>query len=215
MKANLCMRWLFVALFGILFGLLPAVSPLGSDTCLEPSPSAKAGGDPYGPLTVRDLTRPELEQTRALLQSLRGDWIGKGGTLRCKSLEDPLDHEQARYTLRGRVNTDHFGNLVVTADLYDIDQKISHQEIFRLYLKDRRLRHEDNGGAGDVELKLLSAHQIQFLWRVVIPAGQTPGSTRKEYDITLTGDSEAFSIVRIIYTQAKFSSRSTWHFKRR
>lgn len=209
------MRWIFVALFSVLFGLLPAVSPLGSDTCLEPSPSAKAGSDPYGPLTVRDLTRSELEQTRALLQSLRGDWIGKGDALRCKSLEDPLDHERIRYTLRGRVNTDHFGNLVVTADLYDIDQKISHQEIFRLYLKDRRLRHEDNGGAGDVELKLLDAHQIQFLWRVVIPAGQTPGSTRKEYDITLTGDSEAFSIVQIIYTQARFSSRYTWHFKRR
>jgi hypothetical protein len=84
-----------------------------------------------------------------------------------------------------------------------------------LYLKDRRLRHEDNGGAGDVELKLLSADKIKFLWRVVIPAGRTPGSTRKEYDITLTGDSEAFSIVRIIYTQAKFSSRHSWHFKRR
>jgi hypothetical protein len=209
------MRWLFVALFSTLFGLLPAVPLLGSDTCLEPSPSAKAGGDPFGPLSVRDLTRFELEQARALLQSLRGDWIGTGDALRCKSLENPLDHEKTWYTLRGRVNTDHFGNLVVSADLYDIDQKISHQEIFRLYLKDRRLRHEDNGGAGDVELKLLSANQIQFLWRVVIPAGQTPGSTRKEYDITLTGDSEAFSIVRIVYTQAKFSSRSTWHFKRR
>jgi hypothetical protein len=209
------MRWIFVALFSTLFGLLPAVSSLGADRCLEPSPSAKAGRDPYGPLTVRDLTRSELEQIRALLQSLRGDWIGKGDALRCKSLKDPLDHEKARYTLRGRVNTDHFGNLVVTAELYDIDQKISHQEIFRLYLKDRRLRHEDNGGAGDIELKLLAAHQIQFLWRVVIPAGKTPGSTRKEYDITLTGDSEAFSIVRIIYTQARFSSRSTWHFNRR
>lgn len=209
------MRWRFIALFSVLFGLLPAVSSLGSDTCLEPSPSAKAGSDPYGPLTIRDLTRSELEQTRALLQSLRGDWIGKGDALRCKSLEDPLDHERTRFTLRGRVDTDHFGNLVVTADFYDIDQKISHQEIFRLYLKDRRLRHEDNGGAGDVELKLLSDHQIQFLWRVVIPAGATPGSTRKEYDITLTGDGEAFSIVRIIYTQAKFSSRSTWYFKRR
>ncbi len=209
------MRWVFVALFSILYGLLPAVSPLESDTCLEPSPSAKSGGDPYGPLTIRDLTRSELEQTRALLQSLRGDWIGTGDALRCTSLEDPLDQERVRYTLRGRVNTDHFGNLVVRADLYDIDQKISHQEIFRLYLKDHRLRHEDNGGAGEVELKLLSAHQIQFIRRVVIPAGETPGSTRKEYDITLTGDGEAFSIVRIIYTQAKFSSRSTWHFKRR
>lgn len=209
------MRWVFVALFSILYGLLPAVSPLGADTCLEPSPSAKAGSDPYGPLTIRDLTRSELEQTRALLQSLRGDWIGTGDALRCTSLEDPLDHERVRYTLRGRVNTDHFGNLVVRADLYDIDQKISHQEIFRLYLKDHRLRHEDNGGAGDVELKLLRAHQIQFLWRVVIPAGETPGSTRKEYDITLTGDGEAFSIVWIIYTQAKFSSKYTWHFKRR
>jgi hypothetical protein len=209
------MRWISVVLLSTLFGILPAASPLGSDTCLEPSPSAKAGSDPYGPLTVRDLTRSELEQTKALLQSLRGDWIGKGDALRCKSLEDPLDHERARYTLRGRGNTDHFGNLVVTAELYDIDQKISHQEIFRLYLMNRRLRHEDNGGAGDVELKLLDAHQIQFRWRVVIPAGRTPGSTRKEYDITLTGDSEAFSIVRIIYTQAKLSSRSTWHFKRR
>lgn len=209
------MRWLIIALFSILFGLLPAVSPLESDTCLEPSPSAKAGDDPYGPIAVRDLTNSELEQTRALLQSLRGDWIGKGDALLCKSLKDPLDREQAQYTLSARVNTDHFGNLVVTADLYDVEQKISHQEIFRLYLKDRRLRHEDNGGAGDVELKLLSAHRVQFLWRVVIPAGETPGSTRKEYDITLTGDSEAFSIVRSIYTQAKFSSKHSWHFKRR
>ncbi len=209
------MRRLFIALFSILFGLLPAVSPLWSDTCLDTLPSAKAGRDPYGPLAVRDLSRSELEQTRALLQSLRGDWIGKGDALRCKSLKDPLDHEQAKYTLRARVNTDHFGNLVVTADLYDIDQKITHQEIFRLYLKDRRLRYENDGGAGDVELKLLTANRIHFLWRVVIPAGETPGTTRKAYDIELSGDGEAFSIVRIIYTQAKFSSRGSWHFKRR
>jgi hypothetical protein len=209
------MRLLFVALFTIFFGLLSAASTLGSDTCLEPTLSAKAGSDPYGPLTVRDLIPSEIEQTRALLQSLRGDWIGKGDALRCKSLKDPLDHEKTRYTLRARVNTDHFGNLVVTVDLYDIDLKISHQEIFRLYLKDRRLRHEDNGGYGDVELKLLSANRIRFLWRVVIPAGVTPGSIRKEYDIALSGDSEAFSIVRIIYTQAKLSSKYTWQFKRR
>ena len=209
------MRWQFVVLISILLGLSPAVSPLRSDTCLDPSPSAEAGSDPYGPLAVRDLSLSELEQTRALLQSLRGDWIGKGDALRCKSLKDPLDHERAQYTLRARIDSDHFGNLVVTVELYDIDQKISHQEIFRLYLKDHRLRHEDNGGAGDVELKQLSADRIHFIWRVVIPAGDTPGSTRKEYDITLSGDGEAFSIVRIIYTQAKLSSRYAWQFKRR
>jgi hypothetical protein len=209
------MRWLSIASFTLLLGLLSAISSLASDTCLEPSPSARAGGDPYGPLTVRDLTDSELEQTRALLQSLRGDWDGRGDALHCKSPEDPQDHEQTRYTLRARVNTDHYGNLVITVDLHDIDRKISHQEIFRLYLKDRRLRYEDNGGAGDIELKLLSARRIHFLWRVVIPAGKTSGSTRKEYDITLSGDSEAFSIGRRMYTQAKFSWGSRWYFKRR
>jgi hypothetical protein len=209
------MRRLFVVLLALFLGLLPVVSPLASDRCLEPSPSARGGSDPYGPLTVRDLTGSELEQTRALLQSLRGDWVGRGDALRCTSLENPLDHEQTRYTLRARATTDHYGNLAVTVDLYDLDQKVSHQEIFRLYLVDRRLRYEDNGGAGDIELKELAAHRIHFLWRVVIPAGATPGSTRKEYDISLSGGSEAFSIVRRIYTQAEFSSRSRWQFKRR
>jgi hypothetical protein len=209
------MRWLSIGAFILLVAVLPVQSSPASDRCLEPSPAARAGSDPYGPLTIRDLTAPELEQTRVLLQSLRGDWIGRGDALRCTSLEDPLEHEQTRYTLRARVNTDHYGNLVVTNDLYDIDRKISHQEIFRLYLKDRRLRYEDNGGAGDIELKQLSAQRIHFLWRVVIPAGQTTGSTRKEYDISLSGDSEAFSIVQRIYTQAEFSSGSRWHFKRR
>ena len=101
----------------------------------------------------------------ALLKSLRGDWIGSVEALHCKSLEDPLDREAVRYALGGRIKTDHLGNHMLTADLQDIDRRISHQEIFRLYLKDQRLRTEHDGSAGDVELKLLTANRIRFIWR--------------------------------------------------
>lgn len=199
----------------LLIGLFAPVSLLWASECLEPSPTVQAGNDPYAPVKTRNLTDSELEQTRTYLQSLRGDWIGTGDALLCKSLNDPTDAERIRYTLRARVVTDHFGNMVLRADLYNIDQKISYQETFRLYLKDHRLRHEDNGGAGDVEIKTLTGDRIRFLWRVVILAGQTQGSTRKEYDILIAGDQDAFSIVRSIYTQGKFSSRYAWHLQRR
>jgi hypothetical protein len=198
-----------------LFVLALFTSPLWADKCLDPSPTVLAGQDPYGPINARDLTKTELDQVTALIQSLRGDWIGSGEALYCKSLEDPLDREVVRYALRGRIKTDHFGNLMLTVDMQDIDQRISHQEIFRIYLKDQRLRTEHDGSAGDVELKLLSANRIRFIWRVVIPAGATPGSTRKEYDTTLAGDADNFSISRHIYTQGRLSTRYTWNFHRR
>lgn len=199
----------------MVIGFFPLISPLWASECLSPSPTVQAGKDPYAPVKARNLTDSELEQTRVCLQSLRGDWIGRGDALLCKSLNDPKDAERVRYTLRAGVDTDHFGNMVLGVDLYNIDQKISHQETFRLYLKDHRLRHEDNGGAGDVEIKTLTADRIRFLWRVVIPAGQARGSTRKEYDILIAVDRDAFSIVRSIYTQGHFSSRYAWHLQRR
>lgn len=206
-------RWLFIGICALI-GLFAPASLLWASECLAPSPTVQAGHDPYAPVASRNLTDTELEQTRKRLISLRGDWRGTGDALLCRSLRDPKDAERIRYTLRARVDTDHFGNMVVRVDLYNIDQKISHQETFRLYLKDQRLRHEDNGGAGDVEIKTLTADRIRFLWRVVLPAGSSQGSTRKEYDILIAGDQDAFSIVRSIYTQGKFSSRYTWHLQR-
>ena len=209
------MKLHFSGWIGSFIALVLFITPLWADECLDPSPTALAGEDPYGPIKARDLTQSELDQVKTLLQSLRGDWIGSGEALRCKSITNSKDKETVRYSLRGRINTDHFGNLVLTADLQDVDQRVSHQEIFRLYLKDQRFRTEHDIGAGDVELKLLAANRIRFIWRIVIPAGKSRGSTRKEYDTTLAGNADNFSITRRIYTQGKYSGGYTWQFKRR
>lgn len=199
----------------LLFFLAPLISPLWGQECLAPSPTVEAGGDPFAPVRARDLTRSEHEQVRTLLQSLRGDWIGSGEALHCKSLRDPQDKETNLYRLRARVDTDHFGNMLLTVDLHDIDQRISHQELFRLYLKDGRFRTEHDGGAGDVELKLLTANRVHFLRRVVINAGASRGSTRKEYNVMLEGDAKNFSLTRRVYTQGRFSTGEDWQFHRR
>jgi hypothetical protein len=181
--------------------------------CLSPSPTSRAGKNPYAPIVARDLSPAEQQMVRHLFKSLVGSWHGRARSFFCSSADDPSDVERDRETIRAGIRLDDDGNLCLNANFYSQRNHAGRQEVLTLYLVDHRLRIDHDTGAGDVQLIEVSAHTIAFLFRRVLPVGSS-GSLRQEYFFTLRADGDSFSIEQQLYVQGKLSSGQTWRFER-
>ena len=197
-----------------LIASLALVSISSAQQCLSPSPTTLAGGRSYDPIQDRALTADELSTLQTLLKSLNGEWRGVSDTFFCKSISDPDDVEPGHSTVKAKVRVDRYGNLLMEAELYDPENRSSHQETLRLYLNNKRLRIDHDTGAGDVELIEVGDHKIAFLYRRVTPTGKSSGSSRSETFFTLTTGERSLTIEQQIYIQAKLSSGYTWQLQR-
>ncbi|MFZ1984059.1 MAG: hypothetical protein WAU91_06575 [Desulfatitalea sp.] len=185
-----------------------------ADECLSPSPSIRAGKDPYAAIAPRELTPAEREGLTRLFKSLAGDWQGTADTFFCRSTADPADKEREHNTVRAKVEVDYNNNLALRADLFSPQRRSASQETLRFYLNNRRLRIDHDTGAGDVELQTVTDQGLTFFYRRVAPLGAFGGSARREYFVTLQAAGKGFSIEQIIYVQGKLSSGYTWRFER-
>lgn len=177
-----------------------------ADACLSPSPSIRAGKDPYGAIAPRELTPAEQEGLARLFKSLAGDWQGTVDTFFCSSTVDPADEEREHKTARAKVEVDHYGNLALWADLFSPEKRSASYETLRLYLNNRRLRIDHDTAAGDVELQTVTHQTLAFFYRRVAPSGAFGGSARREYFFTLQAEGNRFSFEQKIYVQGKLSS---------
>ena len=198
----------------LLIGLLALAPICSAQECLSPSPTTLAGGRSYDPIKDRELTPDERNTLQNLLKSLDGEWRGVSDTFFCKSISDPDDVEPRHYTIKAKARVDRYGNLLIEAELYDPENRSSHQETLRLYLNNKRLRIDHDTGAGDVELIEVSDHKIAFLYRRVNPTGKATGSSRSEYFFTLSAGERSLTIEQQLYVQAKLSSGYAWQLKR-
>lgn len=80
----------------------------------------------------------------------------------------------------------------------------------RLYLVDKKLRLDDTGGAGDVELIEVSKNRVMFLKRT----GGGPGTLKREFFISLVNGDNAFTIEKQVYTQGRFTLSRVRHYRK-
>ena len=204
-----CPKWILT-----LMASLAMVSISPAQQCLSPSPTTLAGGRSYDPIRDRELTREELATLQTLFKSLNGEWRGVSDTFFCKSISDPDDVEPGHFTIKASVRVDRYGNLLMEAELYDPENRSSHQKTLRLYLNNKLLRIDHDTGAGDVELIEVGNHKVAFLYRRVNPTGKPSGSSRSETFFTLSTGERSLTIDQQIYIQAKLSSGYTWQLQR-
>lgn len=190
-----------------------AAHGVSAESCLSPSPTVQNGGDPYGPINVRELTQEEHGTLEGLFKSLAGQWQGTSDTFFCRSSGNPEDVELGHETLKARIDVDRNGNLFMDARFYSEDRRTSSLKQMWFYLKNRSLRYNNDNGTGDVELIEISENRLAFLFRRVLQHGYS-GSSRQEYFLTLTKVMDGFRIEENLYVQGRLSSGYTWQFKR-
>lgn len=186
--------------------------PLYAADCLDPSPNLLAGKGLFTPSVFRDLTPSEHRMVRQMLQSLDGNWTGQGFNIQCPSTDGVVGKKEYKYKIRGKVRTDYDGNLSLEMELEDRQNRSTHQEEFRLYLKDMRLRMTDDT-IGDVEIVTLSPNQITFIRRVSLYGLSIRKKKRREYVFSLLIDADGFSLHRDSYVGGKMNSKRRWRFE--
>lgn len=187
--------------------------PLYAADCKDPSPTLLAGKDLLDPVDYRDLTPSELSMVRQIMRSLEGSWTGQGFTIRCPSVDGIVDKEEFKYKIEGKVQIDFYGNLLLEMEFIDTQNRSSHQELFRLYLKEMRLKYSDET-YGDVELVTLAPNQITFIRRLTLRGRYSSGIyARKEYVISVLMDASGFSIHRDSYAGGKMRSKRRLRFE--
>jgi len=199
--------FLFIALDG-------AVPFAFSVECLEKSPAFFSGGEPFGPIVDRDLTKSEHDDIKALLVALDGEWRGTARERYC-SFSDAADQSVEDYSVKADVKVDRYGNFFMKMEFYSSKERTTHQKILRFYLNDQRFRIDDDSSAGDVEFINLTKHKIEFLYRVRVRRPTLKGGLHKEFYVYLDGRKDAFSIRSQTYTQGRLSDDHEWHFIRR
>ncbi len=185
-----------------------AATPAPAQECLSPSPSLKAGKDPYAAVNSRDLTPAEHEGLVRLFKSLAGDWQGRADTFFCRSASDPADRIVEQLTAAAKVEVDYYGNLVLDGELFNAADRTRADRDLHLFLNNRRLRVDHDTGAGDVEIQSVSESGFSCVYRRVAASGAT-GSSRREYFFSLQVDGNRLSIEQTIYVQGKLSSGSS------
>ncbi|MCP4749094.1 MAG: hypothetical protein GY874_23610 [Desulfobacteraceae bacterium] len=167
--------------------------------CYVPSPSYADGKSPFDKINVRDLTNTEEEILIENFKSLSAYWKGEAIEEQCKgSVESPY-RERNLYSIKAKAETDRFGNVKLKSTFRSDEKNTTHSEIIRLYLVDNKFRFNDDTGYGDVELIEITKSKVRFLKRYV------DRFLRREYFVTLSFESNSFSIDTTIYVQGKYS----------
>jgi hypothetical protein len=188
---------------------LTASAPAWAQECLSLSPSIQAGKDPFAAITPRELTPAEHDGMVRLFKSLAGNWQGRADTFFCRSTSDPSDRVLEKLNAAAKVEVDNYGNLVMDGELFnEADRTRSDKNLF-LYLNNRRVRIDDDTGAGDVEIQTISEGGLSFFYRRVVATGRSGGSARREYFLSLQVEGNRLQIEQTIYVQGKLSSGYT------
>ena len=189
-------------------------APAYGAQCLDDSPTVRAGKDPYAAIDARDLTQTEYHRIKSLFESLAGEWQGTATEFFCMDIKDPADKKTEQYTLKARVQVDYFGNFLLNVELYSPREHVTHPELMRFYLDEKRLRINTRSDAGDVQLLAVEDQKIQFLYRLLLPGDDGKGTIHKEFFVLLSTGDNAFSIRQRIYSQGRLSSEQEWNFTR-
>jgi len=186
-----------------------AVSNLYSQDCYALSPSQANGKSPFDWITVRNLTESEQRLLIEQFQSLSGIWEGEAIDEECKGGEESPVKKRNSYSIRGKVKVDRYGNLKLNAVLFSKAENTKHYEMFSIYLVDKKLRVDDDSGAGDVELINVTKNQIRFLKRYI------SDSLKREHFISINISEKSFAIEKLIYVQGRYLIFRSRLFKQR
>jgi hypothetical protein len=191
------------------FSLIVA-SQVFSYDCYSLSPSFSGDQTPYDKLIVRDLTQPEQTMLETLFKSFAGRWEGDGDGAQCRGNADSPSLEHFLYSIQAEGKADYHGNLSLRTKVRSIADKTNQTEVIRFFLVDNKLRFENDGSAGDVQLIEIAHNKVKFLQR----GRGGPGTLHREVYISLIAVGNAFTLEKMLYTQGRFTFGRVLHFKR-
>lgn len=206
-NAQLTKIFLFLVIHLLILSV--AVSNLYSQDCYAPSPSYANGKSPFDWITVRNLTESEQRLVIEQFQSLSGTWEGEAMDEECKGGEESPVKKHNAYSIRGKVKVDRYGNLKLNTVLFSKAANTKHYEKFSIYLVDKKLRIDDDSGAGDVELINVTKNKIKFLKRYI------SGSLKREHFISINISEKSFAIEKLIYVQGRYLAFKSRLFQQR
>lgn len=206
-----CVKCLMVLVFCIL--LAPATWA-GSGRCGSASPTIQQGRSPFAEMQVRDLTAAEEKALEGLLKSLAGLWKGDGEDTDCRGSDDTAVEEKEALTLDAEAEYDSDGSLRIETDVRSPSQHTRHSEILTLYLADKKLRVDNDSGAGDVELVEAGSSRIRYVKRGIILRSGGGASLRQELFVVLNAGRSDFSIETLVFIQGKFAGSKVRRYRR-
>ena len=194
--------------------LIAGLPTAWAENCGAPSPTFQQGKTPFDEMEVRDLTAGERKMLERLFKSLEGDWEGEGEETQCRGSGDTVYQENEGFTLEAEAEYDPDGSLRIETDLRSPSQKTRHSEALTLYLADNKLRVDNDGGAGDIELVEVGSSRIRYIKRGVIFGASGGASLRQELFVTLSAGGGTFSIETMVFIQGKFAGSRVRRYRR-
>jgi len=165
-------------------------------------------------MQVRDLTASEEKALKDLLKSLAGLWKGDGEDTDCRGSDDTAVEEKEPLTLDAEAEYDTDGSLRIETDVRSPTQRTRHSEIFTLYLTDHKLRVNNDGGAGDIELVEAGASRIRYVKRGIFLATGSGATLRQELYVAWNAEGKSFSIETLLFVQGKFAGSKARRYRR-
>lgn len=141
--------------------MLPGVG--GAQECFSPSPSASKGEPLTEEIAIRDLTKTEHGQLKALFENLKGRWSGSGQELECEGTPENLRKKLTPFDAEAELELDAQGELRMDLTRESREEGTSRQSQMSLHLSDERLRVRDDDPSGDVQILAVSAGRVAFL----------------------------------------------------
>ena len=107
----------------------------------------------------RDFIEGEYQDLQKLFKGLDGDWSGNAQVLGCKETDGEVRGQMENYSIKSEGTLNSRGQFVFKSDLYSMEKKTTHHEIFRLYLSEEKLATEP--GIADADIELISVSSLK------------------------------------------------------
>jgi hypothetical protein len=166
--------------------------------CFSPSYSIQQGRGVFEKIIPRDFIEGEYQDLQKLFKGLDGDWAGNAQVLGCKETDGEVRGQMENYSIKSEGTLNSRGQFVFKSDLYSMEKKTTHHEIFRLYL------------SADIELISVSSDELVYVEKRQTRSGSGVRQVREIVTtIKKTGEASV-SLERVIYLNGRLISINSW-----
>ena len=181
--------------------------------CFSPSYSVQQGRGVYDPVITRNFIEGEYKDLQMLFKGLDGDWAGNARVLECKTRDGALREDIENYTIKSEGKMHSRGQFVLESNLYSLERKTTHREIFRLYLSEETLFSDPESPNVDIELISVSSDELVFVEKRMTRSSSGVDFFREIVTaIKKTGEA-SFSVKRAIYLNGKLVIINSWYLE--
>ena len=122
----------------------------------------------------------------------------------------PKAANRDNYTVNADIGVNYYGDIKMVVNLHSAAQKTSFQELLSLFIRDAKLRLNNDSALGDVELIEIASDRIRFR-KYILKTMKEGASLRQEFFYTLAVEAKGrLRVETTVYFQARLYSRTIW-----